>query len=150
MPKEDLPILNMGNPLHKRLLLDWVKGLHGVYRVEFTKVRNQRSLSQNAYYWGVVLPCVGRALTEQWGERFGVIRAHDLMKSMFATEPAVDRRTGEVRATLTRSTADLDVAEFAAYLDAVIGFARDELGTNVPAPGEYASGPEDEWAEAEA
>lgn len=137
MPQDDLPILDMSNPHHKRVLKGYIDGLHGLYRFEFIKCRDQRSLKQNAYLHGVVFTLVARALTELCGEPVSMLAAKELMKDRFLRHPRINKRTGEVHGCYTRDTSDLDKEECATFINQVIAFAADKLWLSIPAPGEY-------------
>ncbi len=138
MSKEDLPILNMSQAPHKKLLVDYVKSLSGVYRFEFTRVRNQRSLAQLAYLFGVVYRESAKGIRECWGDdTFGILDAHEFFKDRFLSRDVYDRQTGEVKGKTRRSTGSLDVAEMSDYIENIILFAAEQLGVSVPPAAQY-------------
>ncbi len=88
--------------------------------------RVQRSLSQNSYYWGVVIPL--------FAEYCGYDDPQDLhyaLKVKFLSEPE-EHGLGRVR-----STSSLTTAEFTEYVERVRKLAA-EHGVYVPDPGEAA------------
>jgi hypothetical protein len=87
------------------------------------KERKRRGNSQNRFYWGVVL----KTVADQLG--WDVDDLHHELKRKFL---AVEHDTALV---MTRSTADLDTAEFTEYIDNVMRLAA-EMGIYVPSPGE--------------
>ena len=87
------------------------------------KRRRPRSLSQNAYYWGVVVELFAEHLGYEPEE------LHDALKIKFLT------RRAETPLPTVASTADLDTAEFTDYIERVRRLAA-EQGCYVPDPGE--------------
>lgn len=133
---DDLPILNMSNPLHKRLAKNFVNSLEGICRFNITKVRDQRSLSQNAYMHGVVFMAAAKGFAEAWGGDWNMDRAKNVLKEEFLRTPIVDHN-GEVRSWETRSTADLNVEECSRFIEQCIEYCQEKLGVTVPSADEY-------------
>ncbi len=135
---DDLPMLNLSNAKHRRVLVDYIKGLSGIWRFEFTKVRSQRSLNQNAYMHGVCFPLIARGLSAvRGGEPVTMLEAKDEMKDRFLRCEKVDKQTGEVVAHYTKSTHMLNVGECVEFIENMIKFAQDELGTTIPPSEDY-------------
>lgn len=131
MPKE-LPIFDFDQPAMRTTACTLIKNLRGKYQMELKRCKDQRSLNQNAYYWGVVLPRVAAGVQDAWGETLTSEDAHELCRRAFLTRTLVNRTTGEVMSKVPRSTASLDTAEFAEYLEQIIRFAADHLNTEIP------------------
>lgn len=91
-------------------------------RITVEKERGTRSQNQNKYYWGKVLPEIGKHI----GER--VEDLHDIFRSRFLRRKRV-WRGGEI--TMVRSTSELTSDEFAEYLQQIIQEGA-ELGVVVP------------------
>lgn len=93
--------------------------------VTIRRVRQQRSLKANAYYWGIVLETIRQELG--WDK-------DDLHEALALKFLRVDDDpiTGLTR---RKSTRDLSTDEFSAYTDDCIRFAAD-YGIVVPAPNE--------------
>ena len=64
---EDLPFFNMSDPDQKNRIIKHLQTLQGVHEFKIRKVKDQRSLQQNAYMWGVVLPHAAKGFREQFG-----------------------------------------------------------------------------------
>lgn len=128
MPREDLPILNLSNPKHKRVLKQYIDGLEGNYRFEFTKVRGFRTSAQNRWWHGVVFPLIARELSELWGEPVSMLQAKAFLKDRYLRFPQVNKSTGEVMGHFTKGTSELDVAEGVEFSEAILKFAVEELG----------------------
>lgn len=134
---DDLPLLNLSLPAHRALVMHHIENREGIHRVTVTRVKAQRSLSQNAYLWGVVYPCICPALSECEGEQIDALTAHEFFKERFLRRAIVNKATGEVMGGCTRSSTELDVAEFSDFLQKIIRWAQEKLGLNVPAAGVY-------------
>lgn len=91
-------------------------------QVSLDTVKNRRSLSQNAYYWGVVVSLLG--------EHFGYEpdEMHEALKFKFL------RKHEDVLMTVG-STAKMDTKEFGEYLDKVIRWAASEYQVYIPDAG---------------
>lgn len=90
--------------------------------LRLTKHSHTRSLSQNAYYWGVVVPL----LAESCG--YSDDEMHDALKWKF-----LQRHDGPM--PTVRSTAGLNTAEFSEYIEQCRRLGA-EMGLVVPDPGE--------------
>jgi hypothetical protein len=88
--------------------------------------RDQRTDSQNRYYFGVVVPLIG----EHCG--YDKQEMHELLAMRFL-RIADDPVTGSPR---RRRTPHTNTKEFAEYIDACVRFASQELGVYIPAPHE--------------
>lgn len=137
MPKEDLPILNMDLPEHQKALRGYIKGLRGLIRFEFTQIRDQRSISQNAYMHGVIFPLIAMGLSKLWGYPVSMLDAKADMKDRFLRVPRFNPSTGEVTSWYTKSTADLDKEECGDFIDHMKEFAKEKLEIKIPEPNEY-------------
>ena len=92
-----------------------LKRLRGRHRVEIARYRKRRSDQQNRRYWGAIIRAFGDFLREN-GESITDLQAHELMKHKFLRRTWVDTKTGEAH-DYTRSTAELNTAEFTEYMD---------------------------------
>lgn len=95
---------------------------------------SKRSLSQNAYYWGVCVPMVKEGLIEAG---FDAVKdnddAHEIMKHVLLKKQMVSKNSGEV-IDIGGSTAALSVQEFAVFLENVCRWAAEYLGVVIPSP----------------
>lgn len=134
----------MGTPRIKRLLFGRIDGdgrLHFDDPAAFAQVRaalrgqevqvalerrqRLRSLRENAYYWGVVLP----VLCEWSG--YTAEEMHDALKEKFLGK--CDKRT---KLWKTKSTAELTTAEFEDYVSEIRQWASEEHGLFIALPNE--------------
>lgn len=119
----------------------------GNFEIVIRKKKKIRSLSQNAYYWGVVVPMIREGLkntgeqltlkkTDEWlvdylraGDK---TQTHKFLKEKFLD--SIDEETGEIK-NEEPSTANLRPLEFAVFIDQCIQFAAQHLHMIIPPPG---------------
>lgn len=106
---------------------------HEGKRVELTvkRHRKNRTLPQNNYYWGVVVPMVGDAIGESDLEAI-----HEVLKREhnYYIKPV-----GKQEIRVPMSTADLNTAEFEEYLEKIRRWASEWLSLYIPLPNEVAT-----------
>ena len=73
-------------------------------------LKKQRSVSQNAYYWGVVIPIWQNILKTDWGEFYSKEETHEFLKYNCNFVEKVNTDTGEIirlsKSTTQNSTTD--------------------------------------------
>jgi len=105
----------------------------GKHLVTIKDVR-KRSVNQNAYYWGVVVPMVRKGLFEiGFDEVQTYDDAHELLKKQFVRRQFANKQTGEV-VTITGSTTGLSIPEFNEYIERVCKWSAEYLGVVIPSP----------------
>lgn len=113
--------------------------------------RKLRSLPQNSYYWGVVIPHIQKAIkeigenmtlneTEKWIAEYLCATdsefIHLFLKEKFIERMKVIESTGEIIETKKLSTRLMNKDEFGDYLNRVIQFANETLQIYIPSPNE--------------
>ncbi len=89
---------------------------------------NKRSLNQNAYYWGVVLPLVKDGLRDiGYREIKTIDDTHEALKYMFLKKQIGNENTGEVIEILG-STAKLTTVNFNEYIEDIAKWCAEFLG----------------------
>ena len=121
---------------HAKMLL----GLDKRVRIDVSEAEEDRSVQQNAYYWG---PCLAE-ISEQavvCGQRWTVDAWHELFKRQFiGYEVKKVKVAGRKKVTVIRrlkSSTDLSVKQFSDYLDKVQAFAAADLGVRFSVPDWY-------------
>ena len=126
-------------PIHKGVITDgklilespskftsYLETLEGKHvEVTVRKQRSQRSLSQNNYYFGVVV----KILSDETG--YELEEMHDILKYQFLKKGG---ENGEFERIISTST--LTTAEFEEYLEKIRRWAAGVLNINIPAPNE--------------
>jgi hypothetical protein len=82
----------------------------------------KRSIKQNSFYWGHILPIIADCMSEDIGERVSVQECHEVLKAKFLNCEFVSKSTGELFAYV-KSTTDLTRSEFTEYIDQVSAWA---------------------------
>lgn len=115
-------------------------------KVSITPLKQVRSLNQNAYYWGVVLPAIRNGLREL-GLRLSIELAdewvlkslvdcdqatiHRHLKNTFCDKTELDWSKGIVIKKIP-STAEMTSEEFSDYISQVIQWANEVLEIEIP------------------
>jgi len=103
--------------------------------VVISKANKRRSNNQNAYYWGLVLPCAVQGFRDAGHEGITIDDAHRFFKDRFLTEGVeiVSPRSGEV-ITMSKTTTVLSTTGMMDYVDQVARFCAEFLGVVIPEP----------------
>jgi hypothetical protein len=96
--------------------------------------RPTRTLAQNAYWHGVIVESLRQFLAAQDYENCDHDFAHEILKEKFLRVPVYSPRTGAVMCYRTRSTADLDTAEFTDLIERARAWLADRFNVVVPDP----------------
>lgn len=93
-----------------------------------------RSLPQNAYYWGVIVPLVRQGLYDAgYDEVKTNMDAHEVIKHLHLRKRVVSKQTGDV-IDIAGSTAGLSVIEFNTLIEDVCRWSAEFLGVVIPSP----------------
>lgn len=107
-------------------LNSYIETLEGKYvEVKVQKERSQRSLNQNAYYWGIVI----ELLSQHTG--YTPDEMHEICRYQFL------KKVNEAGFEFIQSTSKLNTTEFESYLEEIKRWAS-MLGVVIPDPNEAA------------
>ncbi len=98
------------------------------YVLELSKSKSKRSLSQNKYYWGVVITIFSQASGYTSNE------AHQYLAGLHLSY--IKEREDQPSLTFVKSTTELNTLEFEQYLEQCRLFMWHELNIKVPLPNE--------------
>lgn len=98
------------------------------------RYKAKRSLSQNSYYHGAILPAVRQGLIDMGFEisHVNLEAVHELLKAKFLKRDIAN--DDGLFITVTLSTADLNKTEFGEYIDAIDRWSIEFLGFPLPLP----------------
>jgi len=96
--------------------------------------KRKRSLSQNAYLHGIVIPMAKEGLLDV-GYRLSTQETKDLLKSKFAIFEKVNEETGEIL-EYVKGTSDMTTTELMVLIKQIQQWASEFLGIVIPDPGE--------------
>lgn len=107
----------------------------GNHRIQIEEIKN-RSLSQNKYYWKVMVPAVKEGLRDMgWDEIKTDDDAHEYILEEFLKREIKNHETGKIK-VIPGSTSRLSTKEFGEFIDAVVKWAVEFLGIQIPFPNE--------------
>ncbi|MFA5080282.1 MAG: recombination protein NinB [Candidatus Paceibacterota bacterium] len=114
---------------NRQKLINYLKSLPENIELELVikKKTSQRSLEQNAWYWGIAL----KTILKEVG--YSPKEMHEILKAEFLT--SFWEFQGKAY-TIVRSTTDLNTTEFSEYMGNVQRFASMEMGVYIPSPNE--------------
>ncbi len=93
------------------------------------KKRKNRSIPQNSWYWGAILPVISRETGHTCEE------LHEIFKRMFLPRKMVVYKDKEIQ--LPGTTTECDTLSFSTFIEHVRAEAA-SMGITIPEPGEYA------------
>ena len=97
--------------------------------------RKNRSLEQNAYYFGVICECFQRGAKDLWGEEISKEEAHENLKKECNYKELVSQDSGEIF-RLSQSTRNKDTLQYEEYLQRCRMFIFNWFNVVVPLPNE--------------
>lgn len=101
--------------------------------VEITiKRKGRRSLQQNRYYWGCVIPEILNDLKRR-GNDFDADTMHEYLKQQFNYDKVIIEETGQVL-EMPKKTSELNTEEFTEYLFKITQWAAETLSLYIPEP----------------
>jgi hypothetical protein len=95
----------------------------------------KRSLEQNSYYWGVIIPITKNTIYENWGEVWSIQKTHDYLKKEFLFYEKVNLKTGEIKRT-PKGTTENTTTEQEVYYSEIREFLKEWFNVECPLPNE--------------
>ncbi len=100
------------------------------------KDMRKRSVPQNSYYWGVVVPMVRKGLYDAGYDEVTTNEdAHEVLKHIHLRKRIVSKQTGDV-IDISDSSAKLSIPQFNEYIEAICKWASEFLNVVIPSPNE--------------
>jgi len=121
-------------PHRSQLISDIKIFKDGDYVLTIEKKSKKRSLSQNAYYWGVVVPIVKQGLKDI-GYRMTTETTHDYLKTNFNIIEIANEINGEI-ISFIGSTTEMSTSQMMDYFAKITQWAAEFLGVQIPEPNE--------------
>lgn len=128
--------IDAGQVTNKQVLENILRKLtSGRYLVKIKK-HNKRTLNQNAYYHGIVVPLVKDGLIDiGYNEIKTNEDAHEVIKYLFLKKTIPNEHTGEA-IELLGSTKELSTTEFILFIQEIQQWAAEFLNIQIPDPNE--------------
>lgn len=118
-------------PYNLQLFSDLIVSLKdGEYILSIEKEKKNRSIPQNRYYWGVVIPILQQPLMGLYGEYLSEEDIHHFLKTRFNSKEV------EGGISIPVPTSSLTPIEFNEYLEKISIFADEFLNIIIPEPNE--------------
>lgn len=106
-------------------------------RVELvlSKANKRRSNDQNAYYWGVVLPCMLQGFIDAGHTGLNIDDCHDYVKATWLSKgkEIINPKTGEVK-IISKTTTILSTTEMMELIEEIARFCAEILNVVIPEP----------------
>lgn len=108
----------------------------GDYTMEIKKYKKPRSLQQNSYLHGVLIPCFREALNGVgYDEVKDDVQTKEILKQMFLKRSVVNKETSKVL-EYVQNTSELTTEEMGIFYEEVWKFAAENLNYVIPSPGQ--------------
>lgn len=123
---------------NRRLIMDAIASFEGkIVDITIQKHKKVRSNSQNAYYWGVVIPLVQDGLKEATGEVRDLNSIHyQILLPLFAPSREITNiNTGEIVSERMTSS-EMTTTQFMEWIMDIQKWAAEFLGVDIPDPNE--------------
>ena len=101
--------------------------------VTFEKRRNKRSISQNNYYHGVIVPIWGNIFREEWNEIKSLEEVHGFLKVNYNFEEKYNEKSDKY-VRIVKSTTDNSVVEQEVYHKRCRDAAYELFNVIIPLP----------------
>ncbi len=125
-----------GEITNRAAVAKWYKEMSDGKHIWESSKCNKRSLPQNAYLHGVLIPEFKNALRSvAYDEVKTDEQAKEIMKRMFLVSSVVNKETGEVL-EYVKSTSELTKEEMSNLINEVIKFAAENMNYQIPFPNE--------------
>lgn len=116
-------------------LTDLARFKDGNYTVTVEKTKKKRSIEQNRYYWGVVVPLVWEGYIHLGWEEMTLTGTHNELLKTFNIIEVVNIHNGEIKRTIGSST-EMSTSQMMDYFAKITRWAATELNVQIPEPGE--------------
>ena len=121
---------------NRKLVIEGLKVFEGKeIEIIIKRKYKSRSISENKYYWGVVIVQWQMLIFEEWGESYSKEEMHEFLKINCNYKYKTIKGTGE-EIKIPQSTAQLQTIEFEDYLERCRRKAFEYFNTIIPMPNE--------------
>lgn len=119
----------------RKTIAQTIKSLNGkLIKITIEEKKKNRSLSQNNYYWGVVIPAI-KIMFDEYGNNISNEQVHEFLKLEVGNlRDTITLPNGDVT-VITGSSAGLKTLEFESYLTKIRAWAA-EWDVFIPLPNE--------------
>ena len=104
----------------------------GDYVVTVERKKKTRSIEQNRYYWGVVVPLVRQGLIDL-GYQITFEGTHEYLKANFNVIEIINEHSGEIIKTVG-STTEMSTSQMMEYFAQIYRWSAEYLNVIIPEP----------------
>lgn len=122
---------------NKDFIRDAIKIFEGKdIKIVFKRKYKKRSNNENAFYWGVWIPILQRAIRDTWGEIRDANDVHEIIKLNCNYEEKINEETGSF-IRVPRSSTELNTYEWEfEFKQKIRQFALEFFNVTLPEPNE--------------
>lgn len=118
------------------MILDAIKSYEGKDLIlTFEKPKKKRSIPQNNYYHGLLVPLMQEGVKSLWGETWSHEKTHEFLKSKFCFHEMVIEKTGEIEKVPKSTTENTTTEAEVMYLNIRI-YLLENFDIDAPEPAE--------------
>ena len=119
---------------NRKLVVEGLKTFEGK-EIEITIARKypKRSIPQNSFYWGVLIPTFQELILSEWGEIKSNEETHEILKFSCNYSEKINEETGEI-IRVPKSTTELTTTGFMEYHQKLKQLALDYFNSVLPEP----------------
>ena len=123
--------------LNKDFIRDAIRQFEGKeIKIVFKRKYKKRSNNENAFYWGVWIPILQRAILDTWGEIRDANDVHEIIKLNCNYEEKINEDTGSF-IRVPKSSTDLNTYEWEfEFKQKIRQFALEFFNVTLPEPNE--------------
>lgn len=123
--------------INKDLIRNAIKQFEGKeIQIVFKRKYKKRSNNENAFYWGVWIPILQRAILDTWGEIRDSNEVHEIIKLNCNYEEKINEDTGSF-IRVPKSSTDLNTYEWEfEFKQKIRQFALEFFNVTLPEPNE--------------
>nr|WP_315026021.1 hypothetical protein [uncultured Chryseobacterium sp.] len=123
--------------INKDLIRNAIKQFEGKdIKIVFKRNYKKRSNNENAFYWGVWIPILQRAILETWGEIRDANDVHEIIKLNCNYEEKINEDTGSF-IRVPKSSTELNTYEWEfEFKQKIRQFALEFFNVTLPEPNE--------------
>lgn len=121
---------------NRNTVLNAIKSFEGKEVViTIDKVKKQRSIQQNRYYWGLLVPLMQQGAKDTWGETWSIDKAHKHLSKLFVFHESINEKNGLITQT-PKSTTELTTTDWEVYTTEIRIYLLQDFDINAPEPNE--------------
>ncbi|AZB23643.1 hypothetical protein EG339_02910 [Chryseobacterium bernardetii] len=123
--------------INKDLIRNAIKQFEGKeIKIVFKRKYKKRSNNENAFYWGVWIPILQRAILDTWGEIRDANDVHEIIKLNCNYEEKINEETGSF-IRVPKSSTELNTYEWEfEFKQKIRQFALEFFNVTLPEPNE--------------